>query len=84
MATEIWKYHEGYTEAREAVKSQSCEENLKLIGDLFGFDRLKFGDGPEDVKQEALRQIEIEFRSERNEQAEFLVSLTHANSSRIN
>jgi len=73
--TEIWKHHPGYAEAREAVRKQSLEEDLALIDSLFGRDGLRYGDGPEEVKAEALRQVEREFRSERNEWAECLVEM---------
>lgn len=76
--TEIWKHWPEYPAAREKVQDQSLEDDLRLIDDLFGRDNLKYGDGPEEVKAEALRQLEIEFRSERNELAEFYVDVAKA------
>lgn len=67
---EVWKHHQGYAEAIEKVKQQSLEEDLRLLDDLFGRDNLRYGDTPETVKQEALRQVEIEWRSERDTQTE--------------
>ena len=61
------RYYDGYEEAREKVYSNSAAENLQLLDDLFGRDRLPVGtgiqtDGYFEVRREALRQIEIEFR----------------------
>jgi hypothetical protein len=68
---EIWKHWPEYPTARERVQAQSLEDDLKTIDGLFGRDNLEYGASPEDVKAEALRQLEIEFRSERNEAVEF-------------
>lgn len=78
MTHEIWKHHPGYAEARERVQRQSLDEDLRLIDALFGRDGLRYGDDAEAVKAEALRQLEVDFRSERNEDAEFWVSLAQA------
>lgn len=75
---EIWKHHPGYAEAMERVRGQTLDEDLRLIDALFGRDGLRYGDGPEAVKAECLRQLEIDFRSERNEMAEFWVSVAEA------
>jgi hypothetical protein len=75
---QIWKHHPGYAEARARVQAQTLDEDLRLIDALFGRDGLRYGDGPEAVKAEALRQLEIDFRSERNEDAEFWVNLAKA------
>lgn len=72
---EIWKHLPGYSEARERVRGQSLDADLRLIDDLFGRINLRYGDTPDAVKAEALRQLEIEFRNERNEAAEFFVEL---------
>lgn len=55
-------YYPGYVAARAAVEAQGVDEDLRLIDNLFGRDRLRYGDGPEAVKAEALRQLEIEWR----------------------
>lgn len=75
MSVEIWNHYSGYTEARFKVLDQSLEKDLELIDNLFGRDRLKYDDTPQDVKNEALRQLEIEWRSERNQRAEAAVML---------
>ena len=72
---EIWKHWPGYAEAREQVQRQTLEQDLQTIDALYGRDGLRYGATPEDVKAEALRQLEIDFRSERNEQAEFWVDV---------
>lgn len=72
---EIWEHHCGYGEARRKVEEQSLEDDLGLIDSLFGRDNLSYGDGPAEVKAEALRQLEVEWRSERNERAEFYLGL---------
>lgn len=41
---------------------QSLEDDLELIDTLFGRDNLRYGDSPEAVKREALRQLEREWR----------------------
>lgn len=68
---EIWKHWPEYPAARERVQNQTLEEDLRTIDSLYGRERLQYGATPEEVKAEALRQLEIEFRSERNEAAEF-------------
>lgn len=55
-------YLPGYAAAMAKVEAQSLEDNLRLIDDLFGRDMLRYGDGSDAVKREALRQLEIEFR----------------------
>jgi len=72
---EIWSHHPGYSEAREQVRRQSMEEDLSLLDALWGRDQLRYGATPQEVKEEALRQLEREWRSERNETAEFFVAL---------
>lgn len=78
MTHEIWKHHPGYAEARAMVQAQSLDEDLRLIDALFGRDGLRYGDDAGAVKAEALRQLEIDFRSERNEDAEFWVNVIRA------
>lgn len=56
------RYYPGYAAALAKVEAQSLEDDLRLIDNLFGRGRLKYGDGPEAVKDEALRQVEIEWR----------------------
>ena len=76
--TEIWKHHEGYAEALANVRNQTLDQDLQTIDSLYGRDNLSYGASPEAVKEEALRQVEIEFRSERNDTAEFYASLVKA------
>lgn len=56
------RYHPGYLEAIERVKKQTLEQDLKVLDDLYGRDNLRYGMTPEEVKEEALRQLELEFR----------------------
>lgn len=76
--SEVWRHWPGYAEAKQRVQQQSLQDDLKLLDDLFGRDNLKYGDGPEAVKAEALRQLEVEFRSERDERAEFYLGMAKA------
>ena len=75
---EIWKHWPEYPAARERVQAQPLEADLALIDNLFGREKLAYGATPADVKAEALRQLEIEFRSERNEAAEFHLAVAQA------
>lgn len=75
---EIWNHHKGYLEAYEKVLAQDLAADLKLIDDLYGRDELSYGASDEEVKEEALRQLEREYRSERNERAEFFVNVARA------
>lgn len=72
---EIWNHHKGYFDARETVMNQSLEEDLSLIDALYGRDTLPYGATPEQVKEETLRQVEIDWRCNRNELAECMVAL---------
>lgn len=74
----VYKYYSGYNEARRKVESQCMDDDLSLIDDLFGREKLNFGDGPDEVKAEALRQLEIEFRECVNEDATFWVEAAKA------
>jgi hypothetical protein len=76
--TEIWTHYSGYMEACGKVRAQSLEDDLNTIDLLYGRERLGYGATPEEVKSEALRQLEIEYRSERNEAAEFFVEVAKA------
>jgi hypothetical protein len=69
--TEIWKHHQGYGEAVARIRSQTAVEDLYVLDCLYGREALKFGDGPAEIKAEALRQTEIEWRKERNKAVEF-------------
>jgi hypothetical protein len=76
--TECWKHWPEYAEARAQVQTQTLEQDLATLDALFGRDNLRYGATPDEVKEEALRQTEIEFRSERNEAAEFHVAVAMA------
>ena len=54
----VYKYYEGYSDARKKVLHQDMQEDLSLIDSLLGRQNLSFGDGPNEVKEEALRQLE--------------------------
>jgi len=71
---EIWKHYRGYAKVRAKVQLQTLAQDLKTINSLYGRDALRYGATPEEVKAEALRQIEMNFRSERNEDVEFYVA----------
>lgn len=74
---EIWTYKDGYERARSCVEGQSITEDILLITSLFGY-KLPVCATAADVKVEALRQLEINYRSERNEDAEFHANLALA------
>ena len=59
---QIHKHYQGYWEARKRIANQTLEEDLDLIDNLFGRGTLCYGATPEQVKAEALRQLEIEWR----------------------
>jgi len=71
---EIWTHYPHYSKAVEKVTNQTLEKDLATLDDLFGRDQLSYGATPEDVKREALKQLEIEFRDKRDEVAEFMVA----------
>lgn len=75
---EIWKHHEGYAEARAKIQSQTLDADLHTLDTLYGRDKLRYGASPEEVKEEALRQVEMDWRSERNETAEFHANIARA------
>ena len=76
--TQIWKHFPGYSDVRRKAQDQSYEDDLHTLDALFGRDNLKFGDGPKEVKAEVMRQVEIEWRDERDRQAEFHVKAIQA------
>lgn len=76
----IFKYYDGYYEARQKVLTQPLEDDLKLIGALFGRGDLDSDATAEEVKREALRQLEIEFRDCVNEEATAWVEICRASS----
>lgn len=56
------RYGLGYNEARERVRKQSLEEDEALIDSLFGFENLRYKATPDEVKREALIQLERDWR----------------------
>lgn len=74
----IYRYFPGYADAKQRVQAQSLEDDLTLIDDLLGRDNLNYGDGPAEVKAEALRQLEIEYRDRVDERATFHVDVARA------
>lgn len=76
--TEIWNHHPEFREARLRVEAQTMEQDLDTIDSLLGRDELAFGATPAEVKAEALRQLEIEYRTDRNETAEFWTKVARA------
>jgi len=71
---EVWSHHNGYYAAMQKVQDQSLDDDLALLDALYGRDNLSYGAVPDEVKAEALRQLEIEWRSERNYLAEAMVA----------
>ena len=67
---QIHKHYQGYWEARKKIANQSLEEDLDLIDNLFGREMLHYGATPEQVKAEALRQLEIEWRIPKAERSQ--------------
>ena len=78
----IYKHYDGYQAARQKTLDQSLEADLALIDALYGRDELSYGATPEEVKQEALRQLEIDWRDEVNEEATAWVTILKAGSER--
>lgn len=78
----VYKHYDGYQEARQKTMDQSLEADLSLIDALYGRDELDYGATPEEVKQEALRQLEIEWREKVNEEATAWVEILKAGSTR--
>ena len=54
-------YFDGYSEARESVKSMDLTALLEQIDTLYGRNNLHYGDEIEDIRQEAFRQLKDEF-----------------------
>jgi hypothetical protein len=72
---EIWNHFPEYYAAHQRVLRQSLEADLKLLDDLYGRDRLCDPADAALVKGEALRQLEIEFRSSVHDVATALVMM---------
>lgn len=71
----IYKYFAGFREKVQQVKKQSLKDDLAILDDLYGRKNLQFDSTDSDVKKEALRQLEIEYRQCENEQATFWVNV---------
>lgn len=56
-------HHKGYQEARQRVSSMPKEELLELIDDLFGRDNLPALPTLTQIRCEAFRQLDQEFRT---------------------
>ena len=57
-----YPHYKGYQEARTTVLGQSTEDDLATIDSLFGRGELPEDAGPNAIKDEALRQMEIDWR----------------------
>ena len=55
------RYFPGMNEALEQVRRMDLAGLLRQIDSLYGRDNLKYGDGIEEVREEALRQTERDF-----------------------
>lgn len=57
------RYYPEYSAARARLENTNdLDVLLQTIDTLFGREKLKYGDGIEQVRAEALRQLEIEMR----------------------
>ncbi|HPG02454.1 MAG TPA: hypothetical protein P5256_01560 [Beijerinckiaceae bacterium] len=61
------QYRPGYCDVLEAIATNSLAQNLRLIDDLDGRRQLSSPHDEEAVRQEASRQVEREFRTDRNQ-----------------
>lgn len=68
MENGVPEHYEGYYQARQGIlNEQDLDELLYQIDQLYGRDNLKYGDGIEQVRAEALRQVELEWRKPERE-----------------
>ena len=56
------KYYPGYLDAVADVQKADQDTLLRLLDDLYGRDNLRFGDGLEQIRTEALRQLSEEWK----------------------
>lgn len=54
-------YCEEYRHALKIIKQQTLAQDLVTLEALYGFGNLNYGDPPEKVKAEAIRQLRREF-----------------------
>lgn len=55
------RFFPGYSEARERAERMDLAALLQIIDSLYGRDALRYDDGVEEVRAEALRQLEREW-----------------------
>ena len=63
-------YYPGYAEAMEKVRQMDRDQLLRQIDSLYGRDNLKFGDGIDEIREEALRQTREEFTDKHSDEYE--------------
>lgn len=61
-------HYEGYQEARASVANMNRAELLDLLDDLFGRDNLPIGASDDQVRREAYRQLDQEWRTPEGDQ----------------
>lgn len=74
-------YYSGYSEARQQIACMDLDELLAYLDTLYGRENLKYGDGVEAVRTEALEQCRREFTdtsSREYEQVQFYTKLNQA------
>ena len=64
------RFFEGYSEARERVEHGDLACCLGVLDSLFGRENLEYGASLDDVRAEALRQLEREFTNPEWERTE--------------
>ena len=66
-------HYPDYSQACDNVAKMDIDSLLGLIDDLYGRDRLRYGDGVEAVRREALRQLDREWTDTKaaNEQGDW-------------
>ncbi len=54
-------YHDGYGKAKEEVRHATLPELLQTLDNLFGRDKVEDESDSEEVRAEALRQVQCDF-----------------------
>ena len=78
MTRTIYRHHPGYHDAVRCVLAQPLADDLRLLDDLFGRGGVEDQRDAEAVKAEALRQLEIEWRSGVDAAATLVVAAVQA------
>lgn len=67
----VYRYYPGYEKEQNKIRQQSLKEDYAVLDNLFGRGNLSSKPTFSEVKQEALRQLEIEYRDGVNDHATF-------------